>query len=112
MSRFVDVVALDRLVPERGAAVLVDGAQVALFRVVEGGLDRVYAVSHHDPFSEANVMARGIVGSSGDRVTVASPMYKHVFDLASGACLSDPGVQLSTWRTRITDGVVAVEVPG
>jgi nitrite reductase (NADH) small subunit len=112
MSRFVDVVALDRLVPERGAAVLVDGAQVALFRVVEGGLDRVYAVSHHDPFSEANVMARGIVGSSGDRVTVASPMYKHVFDLASGTCLSDPGVQLPTWHTRITDGMVAVEVPG
>ena len=112
MRTFVDVVALDRLVPERGAAVLVAGTQVALFRVVEDGVDRVYAVSHRDPFSEANVMARGIVGSSGERVTVASPMFKQVFDLASGSCLSDPGVQLPTWCTRITDGVVAVEVPG
>jgi NAD(P)H-dependent nitrite reductase small subunit len=112
VTRFVEVVALERLVPERGAAVLVDGTQMALFRVVDDGADRVYAVSHGDPFSHANVMARGIVGSSGERVTVASPMYKQVFDLASGSCLSDPGVHLPTWRTRITDGVVAVEVPG
>lgn len=72
-------------------------------------MDRVYAVSHRDPFSAANVMARGIVGSSGDRVTVASPMYKQVFDLASGTCLSQPGVQLAVWRTRVTDGVVYVD---
>lgn len=109
MSGFVAVLALDRLVPERGAAVLVDGQQVALFRVVEDGEDRVYAVSHHDPFSGANVMARGIVGSSGDRVTVASPMFKQVFDLASGTCLAEPGVRLPTWRTRVADGLVYVQ---
>lgn len=102
------VCALDRLVPERGAAVLVHGHQVALFRVVDRGRDHVYAVSHHDPFSEANVMARGIVGSSGDRVTVASPMYKQVFDLATGACLTEPDVRLPVWRTRIEEGSVYV----
>ena len=105
----VDTVAvcpLHRLVPERGAAVLVDGHQVALFRVVDEQGDRVYAVSHHDPFSEANVMARGIVGSSGDRVTVASPMYKQVFDLASGVCLTEPEVRLPVWATRIEEGYV------
>lgn len=109
MSGFVEVVALARLVPERGAAVLVDGQQVALFRVSEDGSDTVYAVSHHDPFSRANVIARGIVGSVGDRVTVASPMYKQVFDLASGACLTDPEVRLAVWRTRIVEGLVYVD---
>ena len=99
------VVALDRLLPERGMAALVDGAQVALFRVD----DRVYAVSHRDPFSGANVMARGIVGGSGDRVTVASPLHKQVFDLATGVCLSDPEVRLSVWRTRIEEGHVHVD---
>jgi nitrite reductase (NADH) small subunit len=102
----VRVCALDRLVPERGAAVLVDGHQVALFRVVDEQGDRVYAVSHHDPFSEANVIARGIVGSSGDRVTVASPMFKQVFDLASGVCLTDPEIRLPVWETRIEEGYV------
>ena len=102
----VPVCPLDRLVPERGAAVLVDEHQVALFRVVDDAGDRVYALSHHDPFSEANVMARGIVGSSGDRVTVASPMYKQVLDLASGVCLTEPDVRLPVWRTRIEEGYV------
>ena len=106
---YVPVVALDRLVPERGAAVLVDGQQVALFRVLDDGEQRVFAVSHHDPFSGANVMARGIVGSAGERVTVASPMYKQVFDLASGTCLTDPDVRLPVWRTRIEEGLVYVD---
>lgn len=106
MSGLVRVCPLDRLVPERGAAVLVHGHQVAVFRVVDDEGDRVLAVSHHDPFSGANVMARGIVGSSGDRVTVASPMYKQVFDLASGVCLTEPEVRLPVWRTRIEEGYV------
>ena len=106
---YVPVVELDRLVPERGAAVLVDGQQVALFRVHDGGEQRVFAVSHHDPFSGANVMARGIVGSAGERVTVASPMYKQVFDLGSGICLTDPAVRLPVWRTRIEEGLVYVD---
>jgi len=96
---------VDRLVPERGAAALVDGQQVAVF-LVDGS---VYAVSHHDPYSRANVMARGIVGSSGERVTVASPMYKQVFDLATGVCLSEPSVRLPVWRTWIEEGFVHVD---
>jgi NAD(P)H-dependent nitrite reductase small subunit len=96
---------VDRLVPERGAAVLVDGQQVAVFLVDES----LYAVSHHDPYSGANVMARGIVGSSGERVTVASPMYKQVFDLATGVCLSEPTVRLPVWRTWIEEGFVHVD---
>ena len=109
-STMVPVCRLDRLVPERGAAVLVHGTQLALFRVADPdtGEDRVHAVSHLDPFSGAHVMARGIVGSSGERVTVASPMYKQVFDLATGACLTEPDVRLQVWPTRIVEGLVHV----
>ena len=105
------VVELDRLVPERGAAVLVDGHQVALFRVDVDGVDTVYAVSHRDPFSGANVMARGIVGSSGERVTVASPMYKQVFDLTTGHCLDDPAVRVPTFGVRLQGSRVEVGRP-
>ena len=71
---------------DRGAAALVDGHQVALFRLASG---EVYAIDHQDPFSGANVLARGLVGTRGDVPTVASPVYKQVFDLTTGICLDD-----------------------
>ena len=107
-SPWVAVCTMRQLIPERGVAVLVGDAQVALFRVRSEGEDFVYAVSHRDPFADANVMARGIVGSVADRDTVASPMYKHVFDLATGECLSDPAVRLPVHRTWVAGGVVYV----
>jgi len=107
-SPWVAVCTMRQLIPERGVAVLVGDAQVALFRVTAGGEDFVYAVSHRDPFADANVMARGIVGSVAERDTVASPMYKHVFDLATGECLSDPAVRLPVHRTWVAGGVVYV----
>ena len=54
------VCRLSDLAPERGAAALLpDGEQVAVFRLVD---DRVLAVQQHDPFSDAHVISRGIVG--------------------------------------------------
>ena len=110
---WVAVCTMRQLIPERGVAVLVGGHQVALFRVTSPlGEDFVHAVGHRDPFSGANVIARGIVGSVGSgndqRDTVASPMYKHVFDLATGACLTDPAGRLPVFRTWIAGGVVYV----
>lgn len=111
------VCRVDDLAPERGAAALLDGEQVALFRLLDG---RVLAVQQHDPFSDAHVISRGIVGSrlvDGVQVpTVASPMYKQVFDLTTGRCLDvagkDPARDLSpdlrTWPVRVRDGVVEI----
>ncbi|MET0448537.1 MAG: nitrite reductase small subunit NirD [Aeromicrobium sp.] len=100
------VCAVDALVPDRGAAALVDGHQVALFRLSDSG--EIHAVDHLDPFSRANVMARGLVGSREGTPTVASPMHKQCFDLLTGQCLDDPGVALQVWPTRVIDGWVEV----
>ncbi len=105
---WVAVCTMRQLIPERGVAVLVGDTQVALFRIRTAGEDYVRAVGHLDPFSGANVIARGIVGSVGDRDTVASPMFKHVFDLATGECLSDASVRLPVHRTWVAGGVVYV----
>jgi nitrite reductase (NADH) small subunit len=110
---WVAVCTMRQLIPERGVAVLVGGHQVALFRVTSPvGEDFVYAVGHRDPFAGANVVARGIVGSVGtgddQRDTVASPMYKHVFELATGRCLTDPSDRLPVYRTWVAGGVVYV----
>ncbi len=105
MSAYRPICPWSRLPVDRGVAALVDGEQVAVFRTADDGL---YAVSNHDPFSGAMVIARGIVGSRGDRPTIASPLYKQVFDLATGVCLDDPVVRLRVHPVRIRDGVVEV----
>ncbi|UJP39589.1 nitrite reductase small subunit NirD [Cellulomonas palmilytica] len=116
-SAWTPVCRLVDLAPERGAAALVDGEQVALFRLVD---DTVRAVQQQDPFCGAFVLSRGIVGTRhvGDEVvaTVASPMHKQVFDLRTGVCLDPVGkspvaglpADLRTWRVRVVDGVVEV----
>jgi nitrite reductase (NADH) small subunit len=78
---------------------------VAIFRDRAG---TVYAVDNRDPFSGAYVLSRGIVGSRDGVPTVASPMYKHVFDLRDGRCLDEgtapdgrPAV-LRVWTVRVT----------
>ena len=104
---WVDVCSTDDLLPERGACVLVGGRQVAVF--VVGG--ELYAVGNRDPFSGANVMSRGIVGSKGEIPKVASPMYKQSFDLRTGECLDDPAVALPTFPVRTTAGRIEIANP-
>ena len=106
VSPWVDVCAYDDLMPERGAAALVRGRQVAVFRTFDGAL---YALSNRDPFSGAYVMARGILGTRGGIPTVASPMYKQVFDLRTGRCLDEPGKAVPVFRIRRT-GAGRVEI--
>lgn len=98
---WVRVCATGDLESERGRAALIDGEQVALFMTHEG---RIFAVQQLDPYSGAYVMARGIVGTKGDAPTVASPMYKQVFDLRTGACLDTQGKDhklLRTWPVSV-----------
>ncbi|MGM7422850.1 nitrite reductase small subunit NirD [Cellulosimicrobium sp. CpK407] len=107
------VCLLRDLLVERGVAALVGGVQVALFRLPD---DTVRVVQQRDPFSGANVMSRGIVGTRGGVPTVAGPMYKQVFDLATGRCLEAAGYvpvqglapDLATWPAEVRDGVVHV----
>lgn len=101
------VCSYDALLPERGVAALLDGRQVALFRTYAG---EVFALSNQDPFSGANVLSRGIVGSRGDVPTVASPMFKQVFDLRTGQCLDDPAVAVAAYRVDVVDGQVLVSL--
>ena len=108
MSSWRPICPVSRLPEGRGVAALVDGEQVALFRTPGGGL---HALSNLDPFSGAMVLARGIVGSRGDRVTVASPMYKQVFDLETGQCLDDPAVSIPTWDVRVGPGGMVEVAP-
>lgn len=98
---------VDDLEPWWGEAVLLGMRRIALFLLPSR---EVYAVAHEDPTGGAPVMARGIVGSRGDRPTVASPLHKEVYDLATGECFTDPSLALQTFRTRIVGGYIEVEL--
>jgi len=99
---------VDALEPSFGEALLVRMRQIALFLVSP---DEIYAVGHRDPATDAYVMARGIVGSKGDRPTVASPLHKEVYDLGTGECFGTSELALETFRTRVVEGFIEVEVP-
>jgi NAD(P)H-dependent nitrite reductase small subunit len=102
----VRVCRLEDLVPNAGAAALVDGEQVAVFRLDDGS---VHAVGNQDPFSRANVLSRGIVGDLKGELVVASPVYKQHFSLRSGRCIEDPSVRIPVYAARVDDGYVIVE---
>lgn len=105
---WVDVCALEKLVPGRGVCALVGGLQVAVFRIAG---EEIYAISNFDPFSGAFVLSRGIVGSRAERLKVASPIYKQAFDLETGVCLDDATISVRTFEVRVFDGMVQVASP-
>jgi nitrite reductase (NADH) small subunit len=106
--RWETVCLLERLQPERGAAALVEGRQVAVFRLHD---DSVHAIGNIDPFSGAAVLSRGIVGDKGGVPVVASPVYKQAFSLFDGHCLDEPDVAVAVYAVRVDDHRVQIGLP-
>ena len=103
---WIEICHLDDITPNTGVGAIVEDQQIALFRV--GHEKRVYALSNQDPFSQAFVMSRGILGDlQGERV-VASPIYKQHFSLATGRCLEDKNQKLLVFPSKIEEGRVFV----
>jgi nitrite reductase (NADH) large subunit len=97
--------SFDDLLPYSGVAALIDGHQIAIFRVG----DAIYALDNYDPHSEANVLSRGLVGDLNGEPVVASPVYKHHFNLATGRCVEDADYSVRAWPTRVTDGKIWIK---
>jgi assimilatory nitrate reductase catalytic subunit len=102
----VRVCPLEDIVPGTGAAALVGGEQVAIFRLED---DSVHALGNFDPFSRANVLSRGIVGDLKGELVVASPVYKQHFNLLTGRCVEDASARIPVHTARIEEGWVVVE---
>lgn len=107
LGAWVEVCPLDRLTPDRGVCALVEGRQVAVFRMGDGA---VHAVDNIDPCSGAAVLSRGIVGDDGGAATIASPLYKQRFELLTGRCLDADVPPLDVHATAVVDGVVLVRL--
>jgi nitrite reductase (NADH) small subunit len=99
------VCAADDILPDTGVCALVEGRHVAVFR---HGTEHYYAIDNIDPKSGASVLSRGLIGNLGDRLVVASPLYKQHFDLRTGECLETPESSVRTHAVRIDAGQVLV----
>ena len=108
MSEWTAVCRLADIVPNTGVCALVNGRQVAIFRLDD---DRVFALGNRDPYSRANVLSRGIVGDLKGELVVASPVYKQHFSLVTGRCIEDETVSVPVYGARIQGGDVMVQEP-
>lgn len=104
----IKVCKSEDIVPNTGVAALANGEQVAIFRVIIDGNEKLYALSNYDPFSKANVISRGIVGSIAGQVVVASPIYKQHFRLEDGVCVEDESVAITPWTVQLQNGEVLI----
>jgi len=113
-STWVRVCALGDLEVERGRAALLGGEQIALFLLADG---TVRAVSNYDPYGDANVLSRGIVGSKrladGTEIpTIASPLHKQAWDLRTGIVVETQGKDeraIATYPVAVDDGMVLIK---
>lgn len=101
-ARWTHVCALEDIYPDCGVCALVDGQQIAVFRLH----DALYAIGNYDPASDANVLCRGIVGDLDGELVVASPMYKQHYSLLTGRCLEEPEYSVPVYGARVNDGQV------
>ncbi|MBW0148261.1 nitrite reductase small subunit NirD [Marinobacter arenosus] len=104
------VCTVEDLVPESGIAVWTDDGPVAVFYLPHR-LPALFAISHTDPFSGANVLARGITGDLKGEPVVASPLYKQHFSLVTGQCLEDENVSVRTYPVLLDGDKIRLEVP-
>lgn len=105
LPTWTDICAVDDILPSTGVCALVQDRHVAVFRL---GADRFFAIDNVDPKSGASVLSRGLMGSLGERIVVASPLYKNHFDLQTGECLETPEQSVRAHGVRVDGGRISV----
>ncbi|MGL5390615.1 MAG: nitrite reductase small subunit NirD [Shewanella sp.] len=103
---WTEICTVEDLVENSGICALLNGQQVAVFLLELQAEPLIYAVGNYDPVGGANVLSRGIVGSIGEQIVVASPLYKQHFDLGSGQCLEQPEVVIPVYGVKLQQGRV------
>lgn len=101
-----DVAGVEDIIPGTGAPARLGKKQIAVFRDKKN----VYAIDNLDPFSEANVLSRGLMADMNGRLCVASPVYKQHFCLTTGQCLEDESVNVKAYPVLLQDDRILIGV--
>ena len=106
-TTWTDICPINDLTPDAGICALFNDQQVAIFLCKQS--NSVYAVANYDPFGQANVLSRGLIGSTQDIIYVASPLYKQRFNLATGECLDSEFHKIKVFNVRIENNLVQLK---
>ncbi|MDW5498680.1 nitrite reductase large subunit NirB [Serratia proteamaculans] len=104
-EQWLDVCALADIPANVGMAARLGQRQIALFHLPDSG---VYALANQEPDSDANVLARGLLGDVAGEPVVISPLYKQRFRLSDGICVDDAERGVTAWPVRVEAGRVWV----
>lgn len=96
------------LVVNSGVCALINAQQIAIFKVKQASDYAYFGISNWDPIGKANVLYRGIVGSVGDDIVVASPLYKQHYSLSTGNCYESDEASVHVYTVKVIDGRVQV----
>jgi nitrite reductase (NADH) small subunit len=107
MSKWKTVCHIEDLVPQTGVCAKLGQQQVAIFYCSRTG--SIYATSNYDPVGQANVMSRGIMGSTKGEPIVASPLYKEQYNLRTGICIDSDKLKLKTFPIRVKESLVQIQ---
>lgn len=92
-----------------GAAVLVEGQQIAIISYKEG--TEFYAVQNLCPHKQQMCLSRGLIGDASGVPKVACPLHKHAFSLKDGSHLGgDPEWTLKTWEVKVENGDILLDL--
>lgn len=98
------------LVDNSGVCALINEQQVALFKLSVREQVQLFAISNWDPIGKANVLYRGLLTSVGETITVASPLYKQRYSLATGQCLDADEIAVRVYPIRIEQQLVQIQI--
>ena len=107
--KWQDICAREDLVPGSGVVVKLANTAAALYWP-DPESPQLFAMAHKDPFSQAEVLAWGLLCEASGEWSVAAPLYKQHFRLSDGVCLEQPEVVLPTWPVRLNGERVEVGV--
>ena len=108
MSTWNDVCALSDILPGTGVCALVEGHQIALFR--PSAEPQIYALDNLDPFAQASVLSRGLIGEHGGELWIASPLKKQHFRLSDGHCMENADFSVRAYAVQVRDGQIEIRL--
>lgn len=108
VKEWVKAAAVEAFPQNGGAAVLINGEQIAVFNFTNEG--RWYATQNRCPHKGEMAISRGLTGDADGHHKVACPFHKRTFSLEDGKCLTDEAYQLKTYPVKVEDGFVFIGI--
>ena len=96
----VVVGSIDEIPLGEGRTFVVDGEQIAVFRLRDGSLRAIDAVCPH----KGGPLADGL---ADDRVVVC-PLHGHTFDMCTGSEASGANLSVSSYAVSAVDGAIRI----